>query len=98
MNIFGIDLILLLYSVAAFVLIGVWLTGMILFVKNKFIRAEKCKLYINENPDLTKNVIGGGTLLSTLSKLGIAVPSPCGGKATCLQCRVQVTEGEDPPL
>lgn len=98
MSLFGIDFTLLLYSVAAFVLIGVWLTGMILFVKNKFIRAEKCKLYINDDPELTKNVIGGGTLLSTLSQLGIAVPSPCGGKATCLQCRVQVVEGEDPPL
>lgn len=94
----GIDFVLLLYAVIAFTLIGVGLTAMILFVKAKFIRAEACKIFINNNEELTKNVLGGGTLLATLSGQGIAVPSPCGGKATCLQCRVQIVEGADPPL
>ena len=94
----GIDFVLLFYAVVAFTLIGVGLTAMILFVKAKFVRAEVCKIFINNNEELTKNVIGGGTLLTTLSGQGIAVPSPCGGKATCLQCRVQIVEGVDPPL
>ena len=90
---FGIDFLLLVYAVIAFILIGVSLTAMILVVKAKFVRAEACKIFINDNPELTKNVVGGGTLLSTLSGQGISVPSPCGGKATCKQCRVQIMEG-----
>jgi len=95
---FGIDPALTLFAVAAFVAIGLALAAMILFTKAKFVSTEACQIYINDNPDLTKTVAGGGTLLSALSSQGIAVPSPCGGKATCLQCRVQVLEGADPPL
>lgn len=94
----GIDPLLSLYAIIAFVLICMGLAGMILFTKAKFVSTEECKMYINDNPDLTKSVPGGGTLLSALMSKGISVPSPCGGKATCLQCRVQVTEGADPPL
>lgn len=98
MTLFGIDLLLCIYAIIAFVLIGVGLAAMILFTKAKFVSTEACKLYINDNPELTKTVAGGGTLLNALTSEGIAVPSPCGGKATCLQCRVQITEGVDPPL
>lgn len=98
MVLFGIDLILLLFAVVAFVVIGVLLAAMILITKAKLVSREECKLYINDDPDLTKEVRGGGTLLSSLTGVGIQVPSPCGGKATCLQCRVQITEGVDPPL
>ena len=38
-----------------------------------------------------------GTLLENLLKLGYGVPSPCGGKATCYQCKVQVVEGGGEP-
>lgn len=95
---FGVDPLLTLYSIVAFVVIGLGLAGMILFTKAKLVKTDDCKIYINDNPDLTKTVPGGGTLLSSLTSQGIAVPSPCGGKATCLQCKVQVTDGADPPL
>ncbi len=95
---FGIDPVLTLYAIVAFVLIGLLLAGMILFTKAKFITSDECKIYINDNDDLTKTVQGGGTLLQALSSQGIAVPSPCGGKATCLQCRVRITEGASEPL
>ncbi len=71
---------------------------MILFTKAKFVSTEACKIYINDNPELTKTIPGGSTLLQSLTSEGITIPSPCGGKATCLQCRVQITEGADPPL
>lgn len=98
MTFFGIDLLLIVYAVTAFVVIGVALAAMILFTKAKFVSTELCKIYINENDELTKTVPGGSTLLQSLTSQGITIPSPCGGKATCLQCRVQVTEGADPPL
>ncbi len=98
MSLFGIDLLLTVYAIIAFILICSGLAAMILFVKAKFVSSEACKLYINDDGSMTKTVRGGQTLLNALSGEGIAVPSPCGGKATCLQCRVQITEGADPPL
>lgn len=95
---FGIDLWLSLYAVVAFVLIGLLLAGLILMTKAKFVKTDLCTIRINDNPDLTKRVPGGSTLLVALTSQGLAVPSPCGGKATCLQCRVQVVEGVDPPI
>lgn len=86
-----IDLSLSLYAIGAFVTIGLSLALMILFVKAKCVRSEECQLTINDDKKLT--VLGGGTLLEALTSNGIPVPSPCGGKATCKQCRVHVLEG-----
>ncbi len=93
-----IDPILILYSIAAFVIIGVGLTGLILFTKAKFVSDEEATISINDDPKLTFKTPGGGTLLTTLTSHGIPVPSPCGGKATCKQCRVRVLEGAQDPL
>ena len=80
-------------AVIAFTSIGILLAGMILFAKRKFVSTALCKIEINETPELTKEVEGGKTLLGALMDQGIAIPSPCGGKATCKQCRVQVIKG-----
>lgn len=89
---------LTLVAICAFVLIGLALTIMILFTKKKLVRTAPCTIRINENADLTKVVPGGQTLLSALTGEGIPVPSPCGGKATCKQCRLQVLAGGEEPL
>jgi Na+-transporting NADH:ubiquinone oxidoreductase subunit F len=89
----GIDVGLSLYAIAAFVLIGVFLASLILFTKAKFVSTEACKIKINDDPSLTKTVAGGSTLLLALTSNGIPIPSPCGGKATCKQCRVQIIDG-----
>lgn len=90
---FGIDWLLSLYAILAFIAIGVGLTLLILFFRAKFISQHLCKIAINDDPALTKTVVGGGTLLVALSSNGVPIPSPCGGKATCKQCRVQVLDG-----
>ncbi len=82
----------------AFIVIGLILTIMILFTKKKLVRTAPCEIKINEDEKLTKTVAGGQTLLSALTREGIPVPSPCGGKATCKQCRIQVLEGAEAPL
>ncbi len=94
----GIDPILSLYAIGAFVIIGVGLAAIILFTKAKLVASDICKLNINNDPNLSKVVEGGNTLLVTLTSNGIPVPSPCGGKATCKQCRVQVLDGASEPL
>lgn len=94
----GIDPLLSLYAIIAFVGVGVGLAGLILFTKAKLVSTEACKIYINDDPQLTVEAQGGNTLLSVLTSNGIPIPCPCGGKATCKQCRVQVIEGADVPL
>lgn len=95
---FGFDPILTLYASAAFVIIGVGLALMILFTKAKLVSSNLCTIQINDDPALTRVVAGGGTLLNALTSNGIPVPSPCGGKATCKQCRVDIVDGASEPL
>ncbi len=102
MNVFiaaiQIDWSLSLYAIAAFLVIGVALACAILWVKGKFATTGVCKIYINDNEEMTKTVSAGSTLLSALTGQGIPIPSPCGGKATCKQCKVQVLKGAEEPI
>ena len=45
------------------------------------------------NGDRTISVAQGNSLMSTLNENGVFLPSACGGKASCGQCKVQVLEG-----
>jgi Na+-transporting NADH:ubiquinone oxidoreductase subunit F len=94
----GIDPVLSAYAVAAFVLIGAGLAALILFTRAKLVSTEECTIHINHDEALTIQAKSGNTLLSTLTANGIPIPSPCGGKATCKQCRVQITEGASEAL
>src|SRR5260370_718824 len=87
-----------LYAIASFLIIGLLLTLAILWFKAKFVTASECKLYINDDANLTREVSAGSTLLSALTGQGFPIPSPCGGKATCKQCRIRIVEGADEPL
>lgn len=85
-------------AVVAFVLIGLGLTAMILFTRGKLVRTAPCLIKINEDHTLSKQVVGGQSLLSALTTEGVPIPSPCGGKATCKQCRIQILTGREEPL
>lgn len=98
LDFFGIDWMLSFYAVMSFLIIGVGLAGLILFAKAKLVSKAACTITINDDPALTKHVEGGGTLLVALTSNGIPIPCPCGGKATCKQCRVQVIDGASEPL
>ena len=88
------DLTLLLVSSVSFVGVGLLLSFMILGVRRYLVSTKPVQLKINE--DETKEVAAGQTLLSALLAEGIAIPSPCGGKATCKQCKIQIiNSGED---
>lgn len=97
-QIYGIDLYLVLYAIAAFILIGVGLAGLILFTRAKLVSSEECTIKINEDEALTIHTNAGQTLLNALTSNSIPIPSPCGGKATCKQCKVQILEGASLPL
>lgn len=63
----GIDPLLSLYAIIAFITIGVGLTSIILFTKAKFVSNTACDIHINNDPSLAKKVEGGGTLLVALT-------------------------------
>lgn len=92
------DLLLILYSIIAFLLIGLALAGAALLLQNTLMHSGPCRLGVNDDPKYTKLLAGGQTLLSALTSCGIAIPASCGGKASCKQCRVQVLEGVQEPL
>ncbi len=48
---------------------------------------------INVNDELTVSANIGDKLLEALGRASLFLPSACGGKGTCGQCRVQVLEG-----
>ena len=78
-------------TIAAFLLVVLLLTSMLLFAKAKL--SPKGKIKITINHDTVLEVDGGGTLLSTLGNNGIFLPSACGGGGTCVQCVCIVESG-----
>jgi Na+-transporting NADH:ubiquinone oxidoreductase subunit F len=86
------DFGVLVAAVGAFVGLGMALAALILWARTKLIVRSMCKIEVNKG-EKTFEVEGGGTLLAALLQKEIRVPSPCGGKATCRQCRVRVLSG-----
>ena len=73
-------------------LIVILLLVVILLVAKKFL-SPSGNVNIEINGDKTINVPQGSSLMTTLNENGIFLPSACGGKASCGQCKVQVLEG-----
>lgn len=92
----NINWILILSAMAAYGAIGTGLAALILAVRAKLVSIKPCALKINEMEPV--EVQSGDTLLNTLLSCSVPVPSPCGGKATCKQCKVQVLEGGEEAL
>ena len=65
---------------------------MVLLVAKQYLVASG-NVTITINNEKKLEVPAGGTLLSTLVNQQIYLPSACGGKGTCAQCRCQVLEG-----
>ena len=76
-------------SVAAFLLIVLFLVAILLFAKKKLTPQGEVKLDINKGE---KELIiePGDTVLTALSNSGIFLPSACGGGGTCGMCKCQL--------
>lgn len=81
------------FAVTAFVFVAIGLATMILFTRAKLVSTEDCEIKINEDESLTIRCPAGNTLLDVLSSNDVPIPSPCGGKATCKQCKIQILDG-----
>ena len=81
-----------LASILVIVVVTIILVAMLLFVKAKITPSGTVTIDIN-NGKKQLDVTPGASLMSTLADQKIFLPSACGGKANCGQCKVQVLEG-----
>lgn len=82
----------ILVTVAVFLLITLLLVAILLVAKKYMVKTGKVTVDIN-NGERKETVQSGVSLLSALADKHIFLPSACGGKGSCGQCRVRVTEG-----
>ena len=82
----------LIASIAVIVLVTLLLVALLLFVKAKITPSGTVRIDINDGKKVL-DVTPGGNLMNTLAEQQIFLPSACGGKANCGQCKVQVLEG-----
>ncbi len=81
----------ILISIGAFLLIILLLVIMLLVAKKYLSPGGKVVITVNDDKELT--VEQGNNVMATLNENGIFLPSACGGKASCGQCKLQVLEG-----
>jgi Na+-transporting NADH:ubiquinone oxidoreductase subunit F len=85
------DLNLILSSIGVFLVIILLLVVILLVAKKYLSPSGKVTVTINGKDKV--EVEQGSSLLTTLSENGIYLPSACGGKGSCGQCKCQVVEG-----
>ncbi len=85
------DITFIIYSIAVFLVIVLVLVIVLLVAKNFLSPSGQVTITINGKDKLT--VDQGGSLLSTLAAQDVYLPSACGGKGSCGQCKCQIVEG-----
>ncbi len=78
-------------ALAVFLVTILILVTLLLLLRNKLVPQGDVTITINNDKQLT--VSTGNSLISTLSEQHIYLPSACGGKGSCGQCRCQVLQG-----
>lgn len=81
----------LIAGVGIFLVITLLLVILLLVAKHFLVHSGKVTITLND----TKEVVAdsGKSLLSTFADQNIFLPSACGGKGSCAQCKCQVFEG-----
>ena len=91
MLIYSITSLTILTGVGVFLLITLVLVAILLTAKRYLVHSGDVTVTINRDRRVTAP--SGGSLLSTMANAGIFLPSACGGKGSCGQCKVQVFDG-----
>lgn len=81
----------IILSLAVFLGIVLLLVALLLWVRNKLLPKGQVKITINNDKELS--VPTGNTLINTLAEQKVYLPSACGGKGSCGQCKCRVVEG-----
>ncbi len=82
----------LISAILVMLVVTVLLAILLVWIKNALMPSGSVKVSIN-NGSKELEVTPGGDLMHTLADHGIFLPSACGGKANCGQCKVRVVEG-----
>ena len=85
------DINFIISSVGVFLAV-ILLLVVILLLAKKFL-SPSGKVTITINGDKQLNVDQGSSIMAMLNENGIYLPSACGGKASCGQCKLQVLSG-----
>ncbi len=81
----------ILYAVGVFLAVILLLVVILLVAKKYLVASGDVKVTINGDKEY--NIPSGGTLLASLGEAGVHLPSACGGKGSCGQCKCQVLSG-----
>lgn len=81
----------ILAGVGIFLLITLLLVAILLTAKHFLVHTGKVDITVNN--DTVIEADSGKALLSTMADNNVFLPSACGGKGSCGQCKVQVLEG-----
>ena len=81
----------ILISVAVFLVVILLLVAILLIAKRYLVSSGNVKVVINGDKEY--EIPAGGSLLSAMGEAGVHLPSACGGKGSCGQCKCQVLEG-----
>ncbi|MBR6306639.1 MAG: NADH:ubiquinone reductase (Na(+)-transporting) subunit F [Bacteroidales bacterium] len=82
----------ILFSIAVIVVVTLILVALLLVIKAAVTPSGTVKISINDGAKELE-VTPGSDVMHTLADHGIFLPSACGGKANCGQCKLRVLEG-----
>jgi Na+-transporting NADH:ubiquinone oxidoreductase subunit F len=88
---------MILVAVVSMAGISGMLAALLVIAERYLANYGECKIMIN-NGDKVLTVQGGATLLASLAREKIFLPSACGGRGTCAYCKCKVLEGVGPLL
>ena len=87
----SLTMLTLLAGVGIFLAITLILVIVLLVAKRYLVQSGNVKITVNH--DTVIETQSGKSLLSSLADENVFLPSACGGKGSCAQCKVQVFEG-----
>ena len=81
----------IIVSIAVFLGVMLLLVALLLWVRGRLMPKGEVKITINDDKELS--VQPGSTLMAALAEKKVFLPSACGGKGNCGQCKCRVVEG-----
>ena len=85
------DISFIISSIEVFWCIIILMVILLLIAKRYLTPSGNVTITINDKKKLS--VPQGSSLMSSLSEQGVFLPSACGGKGSCGQCKCQVVKG-----
>ncbi|MBQ0075652.1 MAG: NADH:ubiquinone reductase (Na(+)-transporting) subunit F [Bacteroidales bacterium] len=85
------DIQAIIYAVVVFLAVILLLVVILLVAKKYLVASGDVKVTVNGDKEFS--IPAGGTLLASMGVAGVHLPSACGGKGSCGQCKCQVLEG-----